>query len=93
MFVLNSLNSLNSSILYPRLYLLAHAGYGDVEHLAVLSHRTAGNAVALLVEDVHKVLIRKRVALILVVDTLLQDGLNLVARDLLARGCLHALRE
>ena len=31
--------------------------------------------------------------LILIVDALLQDGLNLVARDLLARRCLHTLRE
>ena len=76
-----------------RLYLLAHAGNGNVEHLAVLCNRAARNAVALLVEDVHQVLIRERVALILIVYTLLQDGLNLVARDLLARGCLHALRE
>ena len=33
------------------LYLLAHAGNGDVEHLAVLSHRAASYAVALIVED------------------------------------------
>ena len=78
---------------YDGLNLLAHARYGDVEHLAVLSHRAASYAVALVVEYVHKVLVRERVALILIVDALLQDGLNLVARDLLARGRLHALRE
>ena len=78
---------------YDGLNLLAHAGNGDVEHLAILSYRAARYAVALVVEDVHKVLVRKRVALILIVDALLQDGLNLVARDLLARGRLHALRE
>ena len=75
------------------LYLLAHAGNGDVEHLTILCHRAASYAVALVVEYVHKVLVSKRVALILIVDALLQDGLNLVARDLLARGRLHALRE
>ena len=76
-----------------RLYLLAHACNGDVEHLTIFSNRAARYAVALIVEDVHKVLVRERVALILIVDALLKYRLNLVARDLLARGGLHALRE
>ena len=76
---------------YDGLNLLAHACYGDVEHLAILSNRAARYAIALVVENVHKVLVRERVALILIIDALLQDGLNLVARYLLARGCLHTL--
>ena len=67
------------------LYLLAHARNGDVQHFAVLSHRAAGNAITLIVEDIHQVLVRKRMTLILHVDALLQYLLYLVRRYLLAR--------
>lgn len=75
------------------LYLLTHAGDGDVEHLAVFRNRAAGNLITLIVEDIHKVLIRKRMAFIFVVDALLEDCLYLVARYLLARDGLHTLRK
>lgn len=73
-------NALSQHILYLcDLYLFTHTCNGDIEHFAVLRHRAAGDAVALLVENIHKVLVGKWVVLILLLDALLKDGLYLVA--------------
>ena len=73
-----------AAIVVCDLYLLTHAGDGDVEHLAVFGDGAAGYFVAFVVEDIHKVFVRKGVAFILIIDALLEYGLNLVARHLLA---------
>ena len=57
---------------------------GYVQHLAIFGHRAACYAVTLGVEDVHQRLIRKGMALVLLIDTLLQYVLNLVARHRIA---------
>ena len=75
------------------LNLFSHSCNRNIEHLAVFSHRATCDTVALLVKDIHKVLVGEWMALILIVDTLLKDCLNLVARHLLARGSLHTLRK
>lgn len=73
------------------LYLFSEPCDWYPEHLAVLSNRAAGDAVALVVEDVHQLLVGQRASLILLSNALLKKIFNLVARDLLARNSLHSL--
>lgn len=61
------------------LYLFSESRDWYSEHLAVLGNCTAGYTVALVVEDVHQLLIGQRMALILLGNALLKKIFNLVA--------------
>lgn len=61
------------------LNLFSQTSYGDAEHFAVLGHSSASDTVALIVEDIHQLLVCQRVSLILLGDALLKKILNFVA--------------
>lgn len=60
------------------LYLFSESCDWYSEHLAVLGNRTASNAVAPVIEDVHQLLVCQWASLILLSNALLKKIFNLV---------------